>query len=150
MRTRVTAMPKALAFASLLLMACEDPIDCPGCEEDTEAPAAPLLQLSDTELDFGEVPMGETTRESLGIGNPGGSDLVLSDISASAPFVARYDDGITVAANNSAMLYVEITPSEADSHSGTLSFTWNDPDAADGTTVEVPLSALVPEDTGID
>jgi hypothetical protein len=147
----LTASAKALACASLLMSACEDPIDCPDCGDDTEAPLAPALELSDSELDFGEIPLAETTRMSLGIGNPGGSDLVLSDIGASDPFVARYDDSITVAANNSAMLYVEITPTAADSYSGTLAFTWNDPDAgAEGTTVQLTLSASVLEDTGLD
>ncbi len=151
MRSTVTAAARALALACLLPTACEDPIDCPDCGDDTEAPASPELQLSATELDFGEIPLGETTRASLGVGNPGGSDLVLVDIAATAPFAARYDDGITVGANNSAMLYVEITPAGADSYSGTLSFTWNDPQAGgEGTVVEIPLSAEVPEDTGLD
>ena len=76
---------------------------------------------------------------------------MLCSITTSDPFVARYEDGITVAANSSAMLWVELTPTQSGQIEGTLSFEWNDPEAGEaGATVEIPLTAVVLEDTGLD
>jgi len=151
MRTHTTAAARALSFATLLLSGCfDDKIDCADCEDDTEAPGAPALDLGETSIDFGEVRIGETLRESLGVGNTGTALLELSDIAVTEPFIARYDDGISVGTNSSAMLTIELTPTTAAELSGTLSFTWNDPDASDGGMVEVVLSASVLEDTGLD
>ncbi len=142
-----------LVLAALTILgssACfDDGIDCADCGDDTEAPSPPVLELSTEVLDFGEIELGETSQRSLGVGNQGGSDLVLSGISATEPFVARYDEDITVAPSSSALLYVEITPTSADDFTGTLSFAWNDPDATGGETrVEIPTSASVTSDTG--
>ena len=127
----------------------QDPIDCADCDTDTPAPTPPVLELSADAIDFGQVELGETSQESLGVGNQGGSDLVLTGITATDPFVARYDADVTVAPSSSALLYVEVTPAEAGELDGTLSFSWNDPAAGEeGTTVEIPLTASVPADTG--
>jgi len=150
MRTHTTAAARALALATLLLSGCFDPIDCADCEDDTEAPGAPALDLGETTIDFGEVRIGETARESLGVGNAGTALLELSDIAVTEPFIARYDGGISVDANSSAMLTIELTATAAADLTGTLSFTWNDPDVGDGSLVEIDLSASVPEDTGLD
>jgi hypothetical protein len=151
MRIPTTDAARTLVLAMGLLYGCDDGIDCADCDDDTEAPAAPELQLSETELDFGEIELGETYSESLGVGNQGEADLVLSDISVTEPFAARYDDGLTVAGNASAMLFVDLVPTGPGPIQGTLSFTWNDPAAgSEGALVEIPMSATVPDDTGLD
>ncbi len=152
MRTHRTDAARALALASLLLSGCfDDGIECADCIDDTEAPGAPELALSQASLAFGDLQLGQTTRESLGIGNQGSAELALASITVTEPFVARYDDGMTVGANSSSMLYVEFTPVQAGELTGTLSFTWNDPAAGqDGSLVEIPISASVLEDTGLD
>ncbi len=151
MNTPRTDAARALALALLLIGGCDDGPECATCVDDTEAPGAASLELSQDAIDFGELTLGETAREALPVGNPGSAELVLSEITVTEPFVARYDDGMTVGPNASAMLYVEITPAESDSWAGTLSFEWNDPDAEDDSTlVEIPVTASVPADTGID
>lgn len=145
---RIGLLPVALL--ALGLAGCfEEPIDCGDCNDDTEAPPPPELELSVDALDFGDLLVGEDYQESLGVGNQGGSDLVITGIAASAPFVA-HDTEVTVATSSSVLLYVQITPTEPAELSGTLSFRWNDPQAdAEGTLVEIPITASVPEpDTG--
>jgi len=149
MRTHRIDTARASALALLLLSACDDPIDCPECTDDTDPPGAAALDLSETTIDFGEVLLGETARENFPVANSGTATLELWEVTVTEPFIARYDDGLTVTANSSAMLTIELTHSTLEDLSGDLSFRWNDPDAGDdGTLVEIPLSASIYEDTG--
>jgi hypothetical protein len=83
------------------------------------------LTLTPTELDFGSVPVGQSSQLSVTVANTSSSPITLGSLSAAAPFSVSNGtcpaSGAQLAAGAQCALSVTFTPSSAGSQTGTLS-----------------------------
>ncbi len=117
---------------------------------DVSGPA--LLSVGITLIDFGSVSYGQTYSEQIFVENVGGSDLVMSVITATSPFTANYSTDVTVTPGGSTTLVVRYQPTEYADHEGSFSFYWNGETSAvdtassvvgDSIAYELPLYGAV-------
>jgi hypothetical protein len=150
--------PRGLVlFLTLGLAGCfgDGPIGTNPVTNNNNGPSGPpVLSVSITLVDFGDVEYGQSYSEQLQIENVGGDDLVLSGITATDPFSANYASDVIVSAGGSTTLVVRYQPIEYDAHEGVFSFTHNgstgeedEDDTADPATLfELPLYGAVVAD----
>lgn len=135
-----------LLLPVLLALACGDYIQNQPVVDDSDGESGPpSIAITQDEVDFGEVSLGESAAEQFTVENSGGSTLTISAIAASSPFSTNYSTAIQVSPGTSQTLMVRYQPSDYATHEGTLSITSNDPDQP---TVQVPLvgSVITDED----
>ncbi len=104
---------------------------------------APVFFPSDTTLDFGAVPVGETQILTFDVSNPGGTtDLLISEITTSNPLFSISPTAAQVAPDDVQTFRLAVTPEAGDigTQNGTFAFTHN---AADGPTFTLPVTVRV-------
>jgi hypothetical protein len=124
----VHACRGSVLFLTLGLAGCfgDGPIGPSNLDNNNNGPSTPpQLQVGVSLIDFGDVTYGQSYTEQLHVENVGGKDLVLSGITATAPFTANYASTITITGGGSTTLVVRYQPTEYAVHDGTFSFWWN-------------------------
>ena len=149
----VNAQRGIVLFLTLGLAGCfSDPIISNPDGTNNTGPSGPAqLQIGVSLIDFGDVTYGQSYSEQLHVENVGGDELVLTDITATAPFTANYSTGITITAGGSTTLVVRYQPTEYAEHDGSFNFTHNgstgdeaeDDTAQPSTMFELPLYGTV-------
>jgi hypothetical protein len=100
-------------------------------------PPSSQLQASTTNLNFGNVTVGNTASQLVTLTNSGNANVVITGVSASGNgFTASGGSSITLAPSNSVTITVNFAPSQAGSASGTLAVVSN----ASDSTLDVGLS----------
>jgi RHS repeat-associated protein len=89
--------------------------------------AAPVLGLAQTRLDFGKVAIGTTIGLALQIYNLGTAPLIVSGITAPAPWSVTSSGGATVAPGGVLTVSVAFAPAAAGAAAGSLTISSNDP-----------------------
>ncbi len=95
---------------------------------------APAVSVSPNPVMFGNVPVGGSGSEAVFITNTGGSDLHLTDFTASTPFSIDPNQGscivgAAIAPGDSCALLLHFVPTSAGFQSGTLTITDDAPDS---------------------
>jgi hypothetical protein len=117
-----------------------------GCKSDSSSPASPTASSSRVialtgSLAFGNVEVGNTRDLDFTISNSGTAALTVTGITAPSAYSASWTSG-TIAAGGSQLVTVRFSPTQAQSHSGTLTV------AADHTggtnTIGVSGTGVVP------
>lgn len=104
---------------------------------------SPQISVSSTSLDFGSVPVGDSSFTSLTIANSGSANLLIRQIVLSgadaSDFNTRNDNctGATLTPSQNCIVQIVFSPRSTGSKSATLSISSNDPDNA---TQDVSLS----------
>ena len=84
-----------------------------------DIPIVPVVSLSEESIDFGQLVEGGSASFDILISNPGGgADMVVTDLTVTAPFSATYSG--TIAIDTSAMVTVYFDPTVAGDFTGTL------------------------------
>lgn len=101
----------------------------------------PEVSVTDDNIEFETIFVGESTTETLRIANTGSSDLTISDIVSSDGSFTVSSSSAVIAPNGSEEVDVTFTPSAAGSASGTLTISHDDPANTDDIVVSVTGSA---------
>ncbi|MFH1466694.1 MAG: MopE-related protein [Pseudomonadota bacterium] len=134
---------------ALALAGCTEPILTDPDHHDDVVTGPPLLSIGVTVVDFGDVSYGQAYSEQIHAENVGGEDLVMSNITATAPFTASYTTDVTITPGGSTTLVVRYQPAEYAAHEGTFSLDWNvsdDDTAVDAGHWSIPLYGVVVTD----
>jgi hypothetical protein len=100
----------------------------------SESVASPQISVSSASLNFGSVPVGESSSTTLTATNSGSADLIIRQITISGAnavnFTTQNDrcTGTTLSPSQNCSLQVVFSPNSAGSKSATLSISSNDPD----------------------
>ena len=86
------------------------------------------LSIENTDLDFGEVFVSGESTEQIELINTGTATLNITDIVSDQPIFEVETTALTIAAGDSEMLNVTFKPNFAQSYTGTLSISSDDPD----------------------
>jgi hypothetical protein len=95
---------------------------------------SPQISVSSTSLDFGAVPVGDSSFTNLTISNSGSANLIIRQITLGGPdtldFSTRDDDctGATLSSFQNCSVQIVFSPRFTGSKSATLSISSNDPD----------------------
>ena len=100
-------------------------------------PATPPFLEVAASVDFATAPLGTSANQTLNLTNSGGSELVVSQITASDGVFAVVPSSFTLAAGASRDIQLSFTPSAEVLSNGTLTITSN---AANGPSIEVAVS----------
>jgi len=144
------AFPEVPMLASSLILfalgGCTDPVIGPIGDDNDDVTGPPQLSIGVSVIDFGQVSYGQAYSEQIHAENVGGQDLILSNITATAPFTASYTTDVTITPGGSTTLVVRYQPAEYADHEGTFSLDWNaDPDdtAINAGDWEIPMRGSV-------
>ncbi|MDC3351221.1 choice-of-anchor D domain-containing protein, partial [Flavobacteriaceae bacterium] len=105
----------------------------------------PRYDLVTNAVNFGEIPIGSTTTQSVSISNTGNQDLIISSYSLEAPFTLAQTLPMTITAGSSSYLSLQVDTSVKQVVSKELSFTTNDQDplrALQKTTIQADIFAV--------
>jgi len=92
----------------------------------------PDIAITPDSLDFGSLPVGRTTTDTLTISNTGDADLTVSNITTSgAPFSVQFDGEFTLQPGESRDIAVTFAPQAEGEFNGTLTIASNDPDESE-------------------
>ncbi|QQS30663.1 MAG: PKD domain-containing protein [Sphingobacteriales bacterium] len=107
----------------------------------------PQIVVSDTNLDFGNVIIGNNNAITINIDNPGTDTLFITDISSSLPEFAASAGSIIIPPLQNANLTITYTPANIQTYTGTVTLTNNvTPITIDvsGVGVGAPITTLNP------
>ena len=102
----------------------------------------PAFSLSESLLDFGEVPTGSTMKDSVLVFNPGSDMLRVTEISSTNTHFTFAPDAFTLEPSGSDFLVIMFTPENISEESGFIILTHNAPASPD--TIAVSGQGLVP------
>ncbi len=110
--------------------------------EDTSYVSLPVLNISDTTINFGTVKIGTTEEDSILISNTGSSTLQISEIISFNQHFAFYPSKLTLTKSEQAYLKVLFTPTDTSFQSGLIVMTNNALSSPDTTFVQGKGSSI--------
>ena len=122
-RTKCSRFDRQIRFFILALVSCLAVLST-GCGSGLNAPDASVLLASPGNVNFGDVPVGQSVNSAVSLFNQGPKPVVVSELSlAGQPFSISSGNAlpISIPAGGSYTLKISFTPSTTANYSGQIS-----------------------------
>ena len=107
---------------------------------------APNINLNPTSLDFGQIPLGNTSDQYVTVSNTGNQNLQISNITFNSPyFTVVGNTAFSIPPNGSSTVTVRFTSTVKGTYQKTMTIAGNDPDQASSTVALQAVAFAVNE-----
>jgi len=107
---------------------------------------APNINLNPTSLDFGQIPLGNTSDQYVTISNTGNQNLQISNITFNSPyFTVVGNTAFSIPPNGNSTVTVRFTSTVKGTYQKTMTIVGNDPDQASSTVALLAVAFAVNE-----